>query len=210
MKGIITGDIIHSTAIPTGFRNQLLSAIESIIDELQVLTPCKYEIFRGDSFQIMVERPEMTMYIAVLVRAGLKSRTPKECKRLWDARLAAGIGDVAYEADKLVVSDGEAFHLSGREFDELGKRNLSVKTRWEEVNDELFVSTAFANDIIDNWTSNQAQAVFLSISQCLSQKEISIKLGKTPQNISKLLASARESLIQMYLKRIEQIINSKK
>lgn len=146
MKGIIAGDIIHSTAIPTGFRNQLLSAIESIIDELQVLTPCKYEIFRGDSFQIMVERPEMTMYIAVLVRAGLKSRTPKECKRLWDARLAAGIGDVTYEADKLVVSDGEAFHLSGREFDELGKRNLSVKTRWEEVNDELFVSTAFAND----------------------------------------------------------------
>lgn len=210
MKGIITGDIINSTAIPIEHRRELLSTIESIARELQDLTPFKYEMFRGDSFQIMVEKPEKAMCIAVLVKAGLKSRTPEECKILWDARIAVGIGDVSYEDDKLVTSDGEAFHFSGREFDELGKRNLSIRTRWEDINDELNVSTAFANDIIDNWTRNQAQIVYISLTQNLTQKEIALKLGKSKQNISKLFSSAKEALIRIYLKRIEHVINSKK
>ena len=210
MKGIITGDIINSTAIPVEHRGELLSAIETTAKELQSLAPFKYEIFRGDSFQIMVEKPEKAMYIAILLKAGLKSRTPKKIKMLWDARIAVGIGNVTYEGDRLLTSDGEAFHYSGWEFDELGKRNLSIRTRWEDTNDELNVSTAFANDIIDNWTRNQAQIVYISLTQNLTQKDIALKLGKSKQNISKLFASAREQLIRIYLKRIEHIINSKK
>ena len=39
----------------------------------------KVEFFRGDSFQMIIDAPENAMKIAVLLRAGLRSCTPKEC-----------------------------------------------------------------------------------------------------------------------------------
>lgn len=51
-----------------------MTAISVISEELQVFSPLKCEIYRGDSFQIVVNRPEMAMLIAILLRAGLKSR----------------------------------------------------------------------------------------------------------------------------------------
>lgn len=209
MKGIITGDIIGSTSIPSGQRQLLPDAVTQAAADLERISPLKCELFRGDSFQIMVERPELSLTIAVLMRAGLKRRTPRDNRTAWDARMSVGIGDVDYESEHLTVSDGEAFHYSGREFDKLGKRNLAVRTRWDDVNEELAVSTSFADDIINGWTVNQAEAVCLSLGDGMAQKDIAVQLGKTKQNVSKLLASAKEPLISLYLDRFIQIIHSK-
>lgn len=209
MKGIITGDIIGSTSIPSEQRQLLPDAVMQAAADLERISPLKCELFRGDSFQVMVEQPELSLTIAVLMRAGLKRRTPHDSKSAWDARIAVGIGDVDYESEHLTVSDGEAFHYSGREFDKLGKRNLAVLTRWDEVNDELSVSTSFADDIINGWTVSQAEAVYLSLGERMAQKDIALQLGKTKQNVSKLLASAKEPLISLYLERFVQIIHSK-
>nr|WP_321522625.1 hypothetical protein [uncultured Macellibacteroides sp.] len=209
MNGIITGDIIDSTSIPIEQRKDLLTAISVISEELQVFSPLKCEIYRGDSFQIVVNRPEMAMLIAILLRAGLKSRVPKGSKQNWDARIAVGIGEIEFISDSILVSDGEAFRLSGREFDELGKRNLAVRTRWEDANEELKISTAFADDIITNWTSSQSLVIYMSLAYQMTQKEIAEKLGQSSQNISKLSNVAKEKLIRTYINRCTQIIMNK-
>ncbi|MCE5226757.1 MAG: SatD family protein [Porphyromonadaceae bacterium] len=209
MNGIITGDIIDSTSIPIEHRKDLLTAISVISEELQVFSPLKCEIYRGDSFQIVVNRPEMAMLIAILLRAGLKSRIPKGSKQNWDARIAVGIGEMEFISDSILVSDGEAFRLSGREFDELGKRNLAVRTRWEDANEELKISTAFADDIITNWTSSQSLVIYMSLAYQMTQKEIADKLGQSSQNISKLSNVAKEKLIRTYINRCTQIIMNK-
>lgn len=209
MNGIITGDIIDSTSIPIEQRKDLLTAISVISEELQVFSPLKCEIYRGDSFQIVVNRPEMAMLIAILLRAGLKSRVPKGSKQNWDARIAVGIGEIEFISDSILVSDGEAFRLSGREFDELGKRNLAVRTRWEDANEELKISTAFADDIITNWTSSQSLVIYMSLAYQMTQKEIADKLGQSSQNISKLSNVAKEKLIRTYINRCTQIIMNK-
>lgn len=209
MNGIITGDIIDSTSIPIEQRKDLLTAISVISEELQVFSPLKCEIYRGDSFQIVVNRPEKAMLIAILLRAGLKSRVPKGSKQNWDARIAVGIGEIEFISDSILVSDGEAFRLSGREFDELGKRNLAVRTRWEDANEELKISTAFADDIITNWTSSQSLVIYMSLAYQMTQKEIADKLGQSSQNISKLSNVAKEKLIRTYINRCTQIIMNK-
>lgn len=209
MNGIITGDIIDSTSIPIEQRKDLLTAISVISEELQVFSPLKCEIYRGDSFQIVVNRPEMAMLIAILLRAGLKSRVPKGSKQNWDARIAVGIGEIEFISDSILVSDGEAFRLSGREFDELGKRNLAIRTRWEDANEELKISTAFADDIITNWTSSQSLVIYMSLAYQMTQKEIADKLGQSSQNISKLSNVAKEKLIRTYINRCTQIIMNK-
>lgn len=211
IRGVITGDIISSMTVKTEWRKILLDTIQEIAHELEVFSPLRLEFFRGDSFQIIVDNPVETLKITVLLRAGLKSRTPKESEQLWDARMALGIGSIAYSSDKVVVSDGEAFHFSGWEFDELGKRKLSVRTAWKEVNDELKVSTAFADDIISGWSASQAQVIYLTLlNQESYQKEIALKLKKSAQNVSKLLSAGKESLIRLYLERFAQIITNKK
>ena len=209
MNGIITGDIIDSTSIPIEHRKDLLTAISVISEELQVFSPLKCEIYRGDSFQSVVNRPEMAMLIAILLRAGLKSRIPKGSKQNWDARIAVGIGEMEFISDSILVSDGEAFRLSGREFDELGKRNLAIRTRWDDANEELKISTAFADDIITNWTSSQSLVIYMSLAYQMTQKEIADKLGQSSQNISKLSNVAKEKLIRTYINRCTQIIMNK-
>ena len=201
IKGVITGDIIESSAIQIEYRDFLLESIRKIVDELNVIEPLKIEFFRGDSFQMVINNPENAMQIAILLRAGLKSHTPKGCDKLWDARLSLGVGTISYHADNVVLSDGEAFQYSGRELDEMGKRRLIAKTRWSDVNDELQVSTAFADDVISSW----------SVSQSLyntAQKEIASKLQKSAQNISKLLIAAKVNLVQMYIDRYHKLISN--
>lgn len=207
IKGVITGDIINSTGIKTELRETLLNTIQEVVRELEIFSTLRLEFFRGDSFQIIVDKPAEALIIAVLLRAGLKSHTPKESKRLWDARISLGIGDITYSSEKVVVFDGEAFHYSGWGFDELGKRKLAIRTTWNNVNNELKVSTAFADDIISRWSRSQAQVIYVSLLSKMTQKDIAIKLNKTTQNISKLLSAGKESLICLYLERYKQIIS---
>ena len=208
MIGVITGDIIDSTKMDIESRNNLLISIEEVTKELKVLSPLKLELFRGDSFQMIVYKPEETLKIAVLLRAKIKSITPHEYKKTWDARLAVGIGEISYTSDKVIISDGEAFHFSGRELDEIGKRRLTIKTKWKDVNDELKVSTAFADNIITDWTVIQAQIVYQALLYKTPQKDIAIKYKKTAQNISKILGSAKENLINIYLERYYALITN--
>lgn len=206
IKGVITGDIVKSGDILPHQRPALLDAMQAIAHDLEILSPLKMELFRGDSFQIAFEDPSQALTAAVLVRAGLKCKTRGDIRKPWDARIAVGVGRVSYEAENIAVSDGEVFQLSGHGLDGIGKRRLVVKTGWENVNAEFEVSTAFADDIISGWSFSQAQAVYPALLYNNSQKDIAQQLNKSAQNISKLLAAAKESLIMDYLERFHFVI----
>ncbi|MGL5681815.1 MAG: hypothetical protein ACRDDZ_02005 [Marinifilaceae bacterium] len=208
IKGVITGDIINSTSLTPKQRELLIQTLRELMDSLHNMGSMQYEMFRGDSFQIIVDEPQHTLEVAILLRAGLNKSTPKESKQKWDARMAIGIGTINYTSEKVTLSDGEAFHLSGREFDQLDKKCLAIRTPWTEANEELAVSTAFADDIISGWTSAQAQVIFISLSMQCSQKEIALEIDKTTQNVSKLLNTGKQSLIELYIQRYKQIINN--
>lgn len=184
----------------------MLTSIREIVDELAVIESVKIEFFRGDSFQMVIDSPENALRIAILLRAGLKGHTPKDCKKPWDARLSLGIGTISYCSDSIVLSDGEAFQYSGRELDEMGRRRLSVMTRWPEVNDEFKVSTSFADEEITSWSISQSQAVYQALLYNIPQKDIALKFQKSAQNISKLLGAAKLGIIQMYINRYYDLI----
>ena len=206
MNAVITGDIISSTSIPFEERKKLLEIFDKIVNDLQSLCELKCEIFRGDSFQILVEKAELALEVAVLIRAGLKMNTPENSKIIWDARVAIGVGEIEFIDDKVITSDGEAFKYSGRAFDELIKTNLTIKTRWNNINEELKLSTLFADDIISNWTEIQAFVVYKSLLLKKSKKEIADEKNKSEQNISKISVNAKEKLIRQYINRYYNLI----
>ncbi|MBT9874353.1 hypothetical protein GPL06_16375 [Bacteroides salyersiae] len=210
IKGVITGDIIQSTRIKPENKQLVLDTIRNTVYEMEKWSKMKLEIFRGDSFQIVIDNTYEAVRIAILIRAGLQKSTPEGSEIKWDARLALGLGSVNFPQEESVTeSDGEAFRNSGWEFDELGKRKLAIRTPWQNMNDELKVSTAFADDIVSEWSVAQAQAIYASLIHSKTQKEIAADLNTSPQNISKRIIAGKEYLIRPYLDRCKQIITAK-
>ena len=206
--GVITGDIIDSSKIlEGGYRDKLLSTMHLAIQEIEEKKSwgkVKIEVFRGDSFQIAVDEPTFITDIAIAFRSKLIANSGSDTR--WDARLGLGIGEEGYLAGKISESDGEAFHLSGQAFDSLQKNDrLAILTPQTNINEELWVSTSFVDEIISNWTLLQAATFYTYITENLSQKEIAQKEKKSPQAISKIFLAGKFNLIDNYLTRFHQI-----
>ncbi len=206
IKGVITGDIIGSSKIKLEDRAQLLDCFYAMKDELQSISPFKMEIFRGDSFQLLVDKPEMAIMLAILLRAGFRHHTISKKEGIWDTKVSVGIGTVDFISNEIITSDGEAFQYSGRQFDKMGKQHLAIKTPWPEINEELAVSTPFADDIITRWSIKQAGMIYLSLIKNQSKKELAESIGTSAQNVGKILTSAKEGLMRNYIERSIKLI----
>ena len=208
---VITGDIIGSTLGNDSQRRKMLDVVEGSLDEIQneLVFRMQLEFFRGDAFQILIEKPEKALLVAVLLRAALSGNTPKDNLYMWDARMAMGVGGVKYRTDSLAKSNGDAFVYSGRTLDEMGNERLAIKTHWVPMNDEFAVSTPFADDLISQWTRVQANVIYDYLLYDVTQGQIARKKGMSPQNVSKVLKAGRIELIINYIKRFEKLIYDK-
>lgn len=206
---IITGDIVDSTKMAAEERNSMLLMLQSLPELLSTFTKIELEIFRGDSFQIRVLDPIDSLKVALAIRAHIRSFKFAEHNRQWDARMALGIGTMEYDTGTLAMSDGEAYRASGRGLDAIGKRHLTIETPWEEVNKELRVSTAFADDIVSRWTQSQSRVMFQSLTTSLNHTEIGNKLGITRQMVDKALRAGKEDLMKLYINRFEELIKER-
>lgn len=168
MVSIITGDIIKSRTIkdPDVWLSTLKKALTFVEND-----PSKWEIYRGDSFQIEIKNIEESFKTALYIKACIKS-----IKGL-DVRLAIGIGSKSFEGPKITESNGEAFQFSGDTLETLKKEktNLKIKTANETLNDELNLYFKFALIIMDHWSVNSAEIVKLSIEQ---PNALQVELGK--------------------------------
>lgn len=203
---IITGDIVDSTKLSLAERKTMLKELQSLPEILSSVDKIKFEIFRGDSFQIGIPDAKKSLKAALVIRAFLRSHLMTRSKILLDARLALGIGTLDYEADTLSTSDGEAYRLSGRLLDNMDKSRLEISSPWNKVNEELKLSTAFADDIISTWTQNQSKIILIKLLTSQTHYEIAKKLGVSRQMVDKSLRASKEGLISAYIRRFEELI----
>lgn len=206
---IITGDIVDSSQMTVDERTSILRLLQSLPLLLSPLYKTNIEIFRGDSFQVKVADPSKVLRIALAIRAIIRANRFVGNNKQWDARLAIGVGTLDYETDSLSTSDGEAYRLSGRGLDLIGRARLYIETPWEDVNKELIVSTLFADDIVTGWTPIQSRIMFEKLIKNNSQEEIGNTLDVSRQMVSKTMKAAKEALIMVYIKRFEDLINEK-
>jgi len=76
--GIITGDIVASQNMLPKVRQKLFSDIAIFLKEIKKKWINDYETFRGDSLQCEVKSPEMTLRVALMVRAFFKGYLSEE------------------------------------------------------------------------------------------------------------------------------------
>ena len=133
-KGVITGDIVNSGKVSPktlwqDYYYQSIDAIKVAFPEADV----RHQIFRGDSFQVDVSKPELIFLMAVILRASFKSNPVFYTKGV-DVRLALGIGKVQFYSNMVNESDGEAYQLAGKIFDLLKKHNSKIDIETLEHN----------------------------------------------------------------------------
>jgi len=159
---VVTGDIANSTSIAADKRVELIEQVSALIKSW-VAKPEDAEIFRGDSFQLLFDDVAEALKRSIQIRCWLKSYQDGPGNAPLDARLSIGIGDIAYFGKSILDADGEAFHLSGRAFDEMKATQnfLQLSTNDQQLNNQLNIILNLANIIITQWTKNQAEVIFL-------------------------------------------------
>jgi hypothetical protein len=210
IKAVITGDIVHSRRV--GDMQFLLDGLKNTLIDIShhLSIPIPFEIYRGDSFQLLLEDPEKAMDVGLLIRSGLRNSTPSEVnesknmsiENLWDTRISIGIGKIEFPAGKIVESSGEAFKLSGMQLDAM--KNSSDKIRmvsaWEELNEQFAVITALSDSIISRWTYHSSQAAYRYLLYKETQKQISENLGiSQPAVHSRLSISNIDAIERMFV-----------
>lgn len=206
MKAILSGDIIHSSALKgEGAWLKVLKEIFSGIETKFDVLGSGAQIFRGDGFQLGLENPEDALLVAILIRAGLKSDELK-----LEARIAIGLGEIDFLKPNILESDGEVFRLSGRLLDQLKKEKtrLALDSPYPDLNAEMSVSLKFLGLVLDNWSQADAETAWLSWLEELTPKQIEQRLNISQPAVSKRKSSARLEEISLLVERFKTLVKS--
>jgi hypothetical protein len=172
MKAVITGDIINSRKVASAL---WMSDLKGILNAYGK-EPKDWEIYRGDSFQLVVDTRD-ALEIALLIKA-----TIKQYKAL-DVRMAIGVGTVDYTADKVTESNGNAFVNSGECFEGLKKQTLGIQTPWSEFDETFSIIFQLVVLFADNWTTTSAEIIKKALENPnINQKELALALNRKSQS----------------------------
>ena len=202
---VLTGDIVKSREISP--RAQLIETLKEALETTKETHHAEYDLYRGDSFQVVVPSAPDAALVAIIIRSKLISHSPKSSKT-WDARISIGIGGITYRGEKITDSDGPAFVLSGKSMNELSKKNrrLIIKAPWEQADRSLALVTRFADDIISNWSRYSAETAFYSLVYKESQSILAKRLGKSQSTINNRIATAKLELVKAYIQHAKEYI----
>lgn len=176
---VITGDIVKSGKFGSD-REKALKILKEALNSLNKFKSKSIggisDIFRGDSFQIVISEPNLALEIAIYLKARLLSNTIKG--KSIDARIAIGIGKIeSLNKKNIQESDGEAFRLSGNALDNISKyRRFSIKSSIDELNKQCEFISSSIDSITRRWSPEQAEAILLWLKG-FTQTTISKKLG---------------------------------
>jgi hypothetical protein len=196
---VITADVVNSTKINASKRSMVLSKMKQIfieISKVYKLPKGSIEIFRGDSFQILIEDPSIALEVLLYVFFSLKIDDP-----IVVCRYSLGVGDMSFRAPKVIESDGTAFQVSGRMLDAISKSNALINISSDEVgfNTELEVHSLTLDFLLSNISSSQYN-IFLWALCGYSQTEIANEIGVFQSSVTRTLKRSGWHVIEKIIK----------
>lgn len=200
---VLTGDIVKSRQISD--RDRMMSELKSVLEYVKEEYGAEYDLFRGDSFQVLLSSPPLSVMVALIIRSKLKF-SASAVKEKWDARISIGIGPVSYNGEGVKDSDGVAFELSGRGLAELEKsgERLVIKAPWQRADQSLGLVTRFADNIISNWSGYSAEVAYYSLVYKERQIALADRMGKGQSTINGRISTAKLELIDAYIQYVKE------
>ncbi|WP_296618260.1 SatD family protein [Marivirga sp.] len=197
MIAVITGDIINSTEKAS---SNWLKELKSVLNQYGS-SPEKWEIYRGDSFQLKLP-VEKAILASFHIKAAIKQIKNK------DVRMGIGVGKEDYISEKISESNGTAYQNSGLCFESLKKSNLAIKSNDVDWDESINIMLELVLFIADKWTTSQAEVIKASIENPhKNQIQIAEQLKKTQSTISASLDrsgyDSLQKILEYYKKQIQ-------
>jgi hypothetical protein len=131
-------------------------------------------------------------------------------KKNIDVRIAIGLGEKDYDAEKLTESNGSAFVHSGECFQNLKKQNLALKSGIATFDKTLNLMLKLATLTMDNWLPATSRVVKTAMDNPnTNQNELASILDKSQSNISEALIRAGfdevKKMMQFYRTQLQQL-----
>lgn len=204
MVAVITGDIANSQQhAPTVWLTPLKEELNRVGK-----SPRNWEIYRGDSFQLLIPDAADALLTAIRIKAALRSLPGQSV----DVRMAIGLGEKTYDAERITESNGSAFVHSGEKFEMLKqeKQHIAVKSDHPEFDKEMNLYLKLALIAMDNWTTNAAEIVKTAIENPgKSQEELgqllNIKQNAVSGRLKRAYYGEIKEVIEMYQTRIKAL-----
>lgn len=200
LSAVITADIVNSTLLSddaaAGLKASLAAAVK----------PNRYEFYRGDSFQVLLKKPQMALRTALMIRTHARMISPNN-----DVRCSIGIGELHASPKKLSAANDEVFVISGRAFDSLRAPHQHLiitcpdTEENKKVNLGLCVLAHFVDYLVSQTTPKQA-AVLQQLLQANTQQTAARNLGKSVSTINKHAHAAGWQEMEKLLTDYEQFI----
>lgn len=197
MVAVLTTDIVHSTKLSANEYAKVMSALEELLALQAERFECKFEIFRGDSFQILYPNYAVAMQSALAIRLNLQAGMNCPAVKLTQS---LAVDKVEKLSNKLGSSLGEAFIVSGRALDNATRGDLVLNLPQSFGVADLTISTLFLRHLLDGLTEKQAEVLFYYIDlDCPEQQTIADMMKMTRQNIAAHLKRSGAELVKAYL-----------
>ena len=208
---VITGDLVRSSELEYKDRQSVLYSLRDSFRSIEkklklqnaVLLP--FEIFRGDSFQVVIALPERALHASILLSLML---SPYNKEKGSPARISIGIGTIDYipASGNVGEADGVAFRLSGKMLDSMKQKDqgLLITTPDPAINSMLETQCAFFDLIAGRWTDIQKELLMEKLSG-LTQEEIALQHGKSQSTVSQSLKAAGFDAVKKFVSNYESL-----
>ena len=196
---VLTGDIVNSSKIPDAGVSLMKSLNKFLNQQKKNYPDIRFEIYRGDAFQIVLFQPELSIKLATLIRTFVISSSPTPTQR-YDVRISIGLGTADKLDSKVTLSNGKAFIFSGHGLDKIKiKERLVFKSGDEQLNSDMFISTTALSVIISQWTLKRAK-IALAMMLGETRNDICKKFKILATTLSTSLSGSNYSEMQKIIK----------
>ena len=209
---VLTGDLVRSTALSHEDLVCVRNVLETATREVSgwgrgaVHGP---DVFRGDSWQVVLLDGTSALRAAVYLRAVLRALEHRP-----DTRIAIGVGGAeVIDEGEVSRSVGEAFTLSGRALDDMNRFEgfkLAVP-RWSASQAYLPTVVALCDHIVGTWSPSQAKvALEVLRPDAGTQEDIGQALDVSRQFVNKVYRQSGLSAVMMAIEAFESLSRGEK
>jgi hypothetical protein len=200
---VLTADIVHSTKLSSADYTKVMTTLKNRLEAHEEKYECKFEIFRGDSFQVLYQNIDEAMSSALSLRLFLQSGI--ECSAVKLTQSLA-LGEVESRTNSISSSLGEAFILSGRALDDASRGDMLLSFGEDFSSTDLSVSTLFLRHLLNGLTEKQSEVLYYYIDfDFPEQQVIADHMKMTRQNVATHLKRSGAELVKAYLLGYQEI-----
>jgi hypothetical protein len=198
MRAILTADIVNSSLLTTEF--------DCLINDLkQFFGEEKTDFFNGDSFRVLIIRPENALMKCIKSRL-LAIKYAEN--RAIDIRVSINIGHLQSDDIDLRSSMDELLVASGRSFAKLQgtSRRLYINSGDKEKDFTYEIIAEYADSLMAKITAKQAKIIYQLLSG-KSQVETAAALQLSTATVSKQVKAGRYEELRSMLNKFELLTN---